>query len=149
MLNIYTDGSCLKNGKEDSIGGWAFVVTELENNSENKKKECCGKLRAGDQTSNRAELEAVLHAFEYVYRNQYTDVTLYIDSTTAYDGIVGTAARRANRDIWEQIESVIAEMHADDLSFDVKHIPRCSNTFSQDADHLARTAANSLLIKQN
>lgn len=146
ITEIYTDGSCLNHGKENAHGGWGFVVVL----NDEKVYEKCGKLRPGNQTNNRAELEAVYHAIDYICNEQISDseYVVYSDSTTCVDGIVGTAVRNANRDIWEDVENLIKYIHENkSIGFDVRYTKRGNKTYNQDADKLARTAANSLLIK--
>ena len=55
---IYTDGSCLGNGKDHNTGGFGVVV--LDNNENllyTYSKQCA------DTTNNREELKAILYAF--------------------------------------------------------------------------------------
>ena len=55
---IYTDGSCLGNGKEYNTGGFGVVVLD---NSENLVYTY--SKQSADTTNNREELKAILYAF--------------------------------------------------------------------------------------
>jgi ribonuclease HI len=79
VVDIYPDGSCADNGRPNAIGGWSFVVTLP--NSTNVIAESFGKLRAGKQTNNRAELEAAYQAMLWV-DSQKSEDTVYKLSVT-------------------------------------------------------------------
>ena len=55
---IYTDGSCLGNGKEHNSGGFGVVVLD---NNENLLYTY--SKQSADTTNNREELKAILYAF--------------------------------------------------------------------------------------
>ena len=55
---IYTDGSCLGNGKEHNIGGFGVVVLD---NNENLLYTY--SKQSADTTNNREELKAILYAY--------------------------------------------------------------------------------------
>ena len=57
-LYIYTDGSCLANGKEINEGGFGVVVVD-----ENENLLYTYKKRNKNTTNNREELRAILYAF--------------------------------------------------------------------------------------
>lgn len=153
QLDIFPDGSCADNGRPNAIGGWAFIAT-LPNSNE-IIHESFGKLRVGKQTNNRAELEACYQALLWIDSHDYYCV-LYCDSEVVVNGVIGTSARNANRDIWEGIESLckklIQEGKLDANSFqnvdahesnsdDPRHKNNCY------ADRLAKQGTNSLLIQ--
>ncbi len=57
-IYIYTDGSCLANGKEINEGGFGVVVVD-----ENENLLYTYKKRNKNTTNNREELRAILYAF--------------------------------------------------------------------------------------
>jgi ribonuclease HI len=132
---IYTDGSCLNNGQPDASAGWAVVIKgDIETT-------LAGKLPGDRQTNNRAELFGLLKALEWVKEHPKTKAAIYSDSRIAIDGLLGDSQRKANRDIWVEIEQVCPAI-ANQLT-QVQHIDREDN---KEADELARKAANALLI---
>lgn len=148
-VDIFCDGSCLDNGKRNARGGWSYVIP---NNDKEIGEEVFGKLRAGKQTNNRAELEAMLRSLIYVYEKGDKDAfyTIYSDSEVVVGGINGTSVRNANRDIWEEIEEICSLLVG---RFEVIHM--CNDKSNHDdylcamnnvSDRLARQGAQSLVI---
>lgn len=75
-MDIYTDGSCLKN--PGGRGGWAVVTdTGVEMYG--------GELSS---TNNRMELQAVTEAVIYLLNNNIKDVTIYTDSQYVCKGVM-------------------------------------------------------------
>ena len=74
---IYTDGACSDNGKENAIGGFAFVIL---NNEGALKYEYA--MRVENATNNICELSAVLGAcvFFDTYFSKENTATIYSDS---------------------------------------------------------------------
>lgn len=134
-VQIFVDGSCLNNGQPDASAGWAVIIKG------DIKKTIAGKLPGDKQTNNRAELYALLKALEWIKANPEAKVGLYSDSKIAIDGLLGDSQRKANRDIWSQIESICPEVAGQIV--DVKHVSRDEN---KEADELARRSANALII---
>lgn len=145
-LNIYTDGSTmdLSNNK---VGGWSFIITK--NNKVLVEK--YGKLRSGKQDMNRAELEALYQAIKYAERaypkNKFT---IYTDCEALRDCVLGKSQRKANRDIWNQIEPIIKRKIG---YFDIKTVKshqensyNIHEQYNNRADRLAKIGANSLLV---
>lgn len=134
-VTIFTDGSCLNNGQPDASAGWAVIIKgDIETN-------LSGKLPGEKQTNNRAELYALLKALEWVQEHPEVKASIYSDSKIAIDGILGKSQRKANRDIWFEIEK-ICPLVAGQLT-EVKNVERNQN---READELARRSANALLI---
>ena len=135
QVEIYIDGSCLNNGQPDASAGWAVIIKgDTETN-------LSGKLPGEKQTNNRAELYALQKALEWVQEHPEVKASIYSDSKIAIDGVLGTSQRKANRDIWVEIEK-LCPMVAGQLT-EVKHVERNQN---READELARRSANALLI---
>jgi len=135
QVEIYIDGSCLNNGQPDASAGWAVIIKgDTETN-------LSGKLPGEKQTNNRAELYALQKALEWVQEHPEVKASIYSDSKIAIDGVLGTSQRKANRDIWVEIEK-LCPLVAGQLT-EVKHVERNQN---READELARRSANALLI---
>lgn len=66
MLIIYTDGSTLKNGSKDAVGGFGVVVCKGEPGQHPNDYEIIDAYaeRAEGTTNNRMELSAILWAME-------------------------------------------------------------------------------------
>jgi len=132
-VTIYTDGSCINNGKPEASAGWSVVIEGDVN------EELYGKLPGDVQTNNRAELFAVQKALEWVKDHPGVEATICSDSKLAIDGMIGRSSRKANRDIWQEIEKLAVEVRH--RIKDVQHVPREKN---KRADELAKLAANAL-----
>ncbi len=112
MIEVYTDGSCLGNGKNNSVGGAAFVV--LKDN----KKIYQEQYSSNDATNQKMELLAAATAYEYLKRSNINEPAIII-SDSAY--IINCYERKwwinwqrngwkntkkqpvANREIWERL----------------------------------------------
>lgn len=134
-VDIYIDGSCLRNGQPGATAGWSFLVV-----NDGKKTARYGKLPGELQTNNRAELYGLYMALRFV-RERHVKARLLMDSKLIYDGLAGAASRKANRDLWGLIETLCAEVGANIES--IKHISREENEL---ADKYARKGARALII---
>lgn len=149
-INIHCDGACLNNGHPNAMGGYGIVVEK----DGQVQKEMFGKLRKGTQTNNRAELEALIQALEYILVTHCKSVTIYSDSKTIVDGVLGESQRKCNRDLWEIVEDIISNKLNDvDISMyhvDKTNINKESNIykFNLRADALAFKGANALIINR-
>lgn len=82
MVEIYTDGSCRGNGKENSSGGWgvaAFVQVEDKYYCDMWTGDYCD-----DTTNNREELKAMNQALMLINLGAYAEKKCYIYSDSAY-----------------------------------------------------------------
>lgn len=153
---IHTDGACLDNGQLNPRAGWSFW--HGENNA--GKAIVSGRLEMkgpsgdeGAQTSNRAELRAVIAALRFrdwpgeglhtcVFA---TDSEYVVEGCTSWarrwirDGW-RTRARKpvANKDLWMALLDEIRKKHDDGMAVQFWGIPRDLNTT---ADAAARAAA--------
>lgn len=133
-VTIFTDGSCINNGKPEASAGWSVIIEGDVN------EELYGKLPGNTQTNNRAELFAVQKALEWIKDHPDVEVSaICSDSKLAIDGMIGRSSRKANRDIWEKIEELAKDIGHQVV--DVRHISREEN---KRADELAKVAANAL-----
>lgn len=75
-VEVYTDGSCKKIGKNMTFGGWAFIVVQ-------DSKEIYEAAGGEEGTTNqRMELEAIRMALKYIAstRRPNEKITIYSDS---------------------------------------------------------------------
>lgn len=84
QITVYTDGSCKGNGKENSKGGWGYVI-----NMENEKITDFGGERS--TTNQVMELKAMLFALRKIFSLpcENKTVQIYTDSAYVKRGIVG------------------------------------------------------------
>jgi len=98
-ITIYTDGSCLGN---PGPGGWAVLVLH-----DSKKLE----LKGGEPetTNNRMEMTAILNALKWLNKNVkdgHARIELFSDSSLLVYSLTKGWKRKANIDIWKQIDEV-------------------------------------------
>lgn len=119
---IYTDGSCKKNGTEGAIGGWAFIIRQYNNDGEYIRGWSKSDW-SSDTTNNRMELTAILRALDWCENirdfHGYGDDSIYVYSDSAYiincytqgwyrkwekNGWINSKKKPVeNRDLWEDL----------------------------------------------
>ena len=119
---IYTDGSCKKNGVKDAVGGWAFIIRRYDRNGEYIRVWFKSDWES-NTTNNRMELTAILRALAWCedIRNFYRceDDSVYVYSDSAYiincytqgwyrkwekNGWINSKKKPVeNRDLWEDL----------------------------------------------
>ncbi|KAL2686895.1 hypothetical protein Neosp_004438 [[Neocosmospora] mangrovei] len=156
-LLIFTDGSCLDNGRSSPRAGWAFV---FKPNTPDGTHMASGRLEHygpwGDyyeQTSNRAELRAVLAAlrFRAWFGEGFTKLVIATDSeyvskgaTEWLRGWIRNGWRTSNRgdvknrDLWEALLGEFDRLEEFGLTVEFWKIPRLLNI---EADRAANRAA--------
>ncbi|KAM7215318.1 RNase H domain protein [Rhypophila decipiens] len=160
---IYADGACLDNGQANPRAGWAFwhgtgpAGQRLVASARLKKKGPYGD--DGAQTSNRAELRAVIAAFWFRYwRGEgFHRLVIATDSEYVVEGATNWSrnwiranwTRRAgprsrqrtevkNKDLWEALLGQIEKYKTSGMDVEFWRIPREWNTV---ADAAAKQAA--------
>lgn len=99
-VEIWTDGACVANGTSRAKAAWAFVSGETER----------ADRVEGKQTNNVAEGLAIYHALSWAAEKGYKRILLHTDSQISLYSVRKPANKvRANREIFENIEKVIAE----------------------------------------
>jgi ribonuclease HI len=95
MLQIYTDGSCIKN--PNGPGGWAIAIIEDDGYEYyfSDKNSCT--------TNNRMELTAVIEALSSLKENQ--ECTIFSDSQLIINCATGKWKRKANLDLWKEYDN--------------------------------------------
>lgn len=93
MLEIYTDGSCLKN--PNGPGGWAICILEDDTHY---------IMYDSDKstTNNRMELTAIIEAVKCVK----DECKIYTDSQLCINCATGKWRRKANLDLWSIYDEV-------------------------------------------
>ncbi|KAF5026350.1 hypothetical protein F66182_1558 [Fusarium sp. NRRL 66182] len=154
---IYTDGCCLNNGQADPKAGWAFVFrpqTSFANACVSGRLENKGPF--GDdhsQTSNRAELRAVIGAlgFRYWKGEGFSTLVFATDSEYVVEGATkwvrswlrkgwktSKGAEVKNKDLWEALLGEVERFDTEGLKIQFWKIPREWNV---EADRRAKEAA--------
>lgn len=145
-IDIYTDGSCLKNpGK----GGWGIVIVEGEKIIAEYSK---GYVST---TNSRMEMYAILMALKYAKKNRAKVVNIKSDSNFIVQAInknwlnnwVKKGWKKsgnepvANADIWKPIYSLYTELINEvEINF-IKVKAHSGVEFNEEVDDLARAAA--------
>ncbi|KAL8347607.1 hypothetical protein RB601_003005 [Gaeumannomyces tritici] len=153
---IHTDGACLNNGRANPRAGWGFWhgETEVGRRIESGRLETKGPFGDdGAQTSNRAELRAVIAALRFRYwpGEGFQTFVIATDSEYVVEGCTNWAkswtSRNwktrgnlpvANRDLWEVLLGEIEKKHDDGMAVQFWRVPRALNTV---ADAAARAGA--------
>lgn len=100
VLKIWTDGSCKGNGKEENIGGWAFLVEWEDDiwfsNSGSEK----------NTTNNRMELYAVYKGLRLGYdyyksKDSVKKIIIYTDSAYIYNAYVQKWYKKWQKNDWQ------------------------------------------------
>lgn len=154
---IYTDGLCLDNGKPTARAGRAFIFRSADDKYNGA---CTFKLEqkgpTGEtcpQTSNRAELRAVIAALQYRtwVGERWTSLVIATDSEYVVKGTTvwvsnwlkngwrtSTGKPVVNRDLWELLLQEIGSYEEGALRIRLWRIPRSLNV---EADGRAKEAA--------
>ncbi|KAL7627954.1 hypothetical protein AAE478_002150 [Parahypoxylon ruwenzoriense] len=155
---IFTDGACLNNGQPDPKAGWAFVHGP---GLTGEPAVAYGRLESkgpfGDesiQSSNRAELRAVIAALRFRYwpGEGFNTLTIATDSEYVVEGSTKwartwvendwkTSGREdvKNKDLWEMLLGEFERSDDEGLSIRFWRIPR---EWNQTADAAAKKAAS-------
>jgi len=142
-MDIYTDGSCRKN----KVGAFGFVVVVG-----GKVFLSFGK-REEATTNNIMELKGVLAALNYIKKTKYANVSIYCDSEYVVKGynrwihawkannwIGSTKKPVANRQIWEQLDSVRTELEAEAIEPNLSWVRGHDGTeFNEYVDNVVQT----------
>ena len=97
MIEIYTDGAY---NPALGQGGWAAVIVE-----NSQKKVFSGSAKK--TTSNRMEITAALEGVLRTPRD--VELVVYTDSQYVFGCMAKGWQRRANRDLWDRIDSAVAQ----------------------------------------
>lgn len=133
QVAIYTDGSCLGNGKANSVGGYGAIL--LYPNGKRKVV----KGSHPNTTNNRMELLAVVEAVDYLKNGSY-NIKLFSDSQLVIKQITGEYKRRMNLDLWKRFDNAV-------INHKIKSIwvkGHNGNKLNEEVDLIAYTEAKKL-----
>ena len=152
QILIYADDACLNNEQPNPRAGWAFVFKPESNQPTGIESGCLEKRGPfGDettQTSNRAELRAVLAAlrFRHWRGEGFTTLVFATDSEYIAEGATtwirswvrngwktSTGAEVKNKDMWEMLLGEIERWDDSGLKIQFWRIPRTLNVMADDA----------------
>ncbi|WP_028118038.1 ribonuclease HI [Ferrimonas senticii] len=144
QVTIYTDGSCLGNGKENNVGGYGVVMLYGKH-----KKELSKGYK--DTTNNQMELMAAIIGLETL--TEPCKVDLHTDSKYVIDGISSwmagwkrngwkTASKQPvkNLELWQRLDAV-NQKHQVQWHWVKGH---SGHPLNERCDELAKEAAQSL-----
>lgn len=103
MIKIYTDGSCINNGKINSKGGWAFIIID-SNNTDNIEYLIYDSGFELNTTNNIMELKAVINSLKSY--NHSDNFTIYTDSKYVINCATGIYKRNLNIDLWNDYDNI-------------------------------------------
>lgn len=155
---LFTDGACLNNGQPNPRAGWAFIHGLRRGTGDvlfaDGRLESKGPFGdAGAQTSNRAEMRAVIGALRFRYwpGEGYSSIVIATDSEYVVQGATGwvrawvrngwktrTGAEVKNRDMWECLLGEFEKADTNGLKVEFWRIPR---EWNEVADAAAKRAA--------
>ncbi len=132
MIEVYTDGSCKGN---PGPGGWAAILLKKNNNKPFKVI----KGHESDSTNNRMEMSAIIEALRFLYENdfQQEDITVYSDSNLIVQTLNRGWKRKANIDLWEELDHLNEEMQVEYIWVKAHH----TNHWNNECDKLALSEA--------
>lgn len=131
---VYTDGSCLGN---PGPGGWAFLL--LEEQSDGSMKVIFQQSgSAFATTNNRMEMMGLLEALKkIVQKYSFHHVQIYSDSNLLVQSINQGWKRKANLDLWREIEKYLPK-----LNFKIDWVKaHATDRYNNQCDELALAAA--------
>lgn len=140
MYEIYTDGSCIGN---PGPGGWAFLVIDKSATHDEGPMSGIIHQQSGSEketTNNRMEMTALIRALKYAVSKKLGKVRIYSDSTLLVNTINDGWKRKANLDLWLEIENFLGK-----IKIDLKWVKAHDKSlFNNMADELALKAATKL-----
>ncbi len=125
MAEIYTDGAYNPVLRQ---GGWGAVIVE-----DGQKRVFSGMVK--NTTSNRMEITAALEGI--LHTRQGAEVVIYTDSQYLFGCMTRGWQRRANRDLWEQLDEVVSQRKVR-----WEWIERNTKNFHKEAHSLATNLAS-------
>lgn len=134
-IEIYTDGSCIGN---PGPGGWAFIIL-----IDDKKHHTSG--HEPNTTNNRMEMTAIIKSLAWIREKsglshedlQSHKIILYSDSNLLIQSLNNGWKRKANTDLWAEIDRLRAWLDIDWTWVKAHH----TNKYNNEVDALAQRAA--------
>ena len=139
---VYTDGSCIGN---PGPGGWGFLLVEGEKTA-TQKIIFSDSGYDFDTTNNRMEMSAFLEAIKYLSKNFSSQhVQIFSDSNLLVQSINQNWKRKANQDLWQQIDKFLPLVNIKLDWVKAHHIDKYNN----ECDAIAQAAAQTALKKMS
>jgi ribonuclease HI len=99
-VEVWTDGACSFNGRENAKAAWAFVSGSYEQSG----------IVEGKQTNNTAEASAIYYALLWAAKKGYKIIKVYSDSQITINNLKkDRTSIKENKHIFDQIFDVINE----------------------------------------
>ncbi len=126
MIHLYADGGY---NPARGQGGWGVVIVE-----NSQKRSFSGVVK--QTTGNRMEITAALEGIRHTTKE--VEVTVYTDSQYLFGCMTQAWQRRANRDLWEEMDGAVKERQVRWEWIDQSQ----GNAYHKEAHNLATTAAS-------
>ena len=126
-INIFTDGAYSPKTEK---GGWAVYCPEL-------RLRMCGAVK--DTTNIRMEMFAAIKALEFIDNTHLhlTELSIYSDSLLLVETMNGNFQKKANLDLWSQLDDLVNNM-----LFPVKFYHIKGHTGENNGNNVADILAN-------
>ncbi len=137
MIEIYTDGSCLKN--PDGPGGWAFCFIPENKGEENKVIIVSDGEKS--TTNNRMELTAIIEALRFIGdEKDEKEYKIFTDSQLCINCATGVWKRNKNLDLWK-----LYDKYSKDKKLHFQWVKgHNGNTYNELVDHHAYQEAKKI-----
>lgn len=147
-LCLYTDGACSRNGQENPIGGWAYIIVNAD------KVLINGYGREEGTTNQQMELRALIEGLKAIKKLDFFSCEVFSDSAYCINGINNgwiekwrtngwlTSKREPvkNEELWKELYS----LYSDDERFVFTKVKGHSdNAFNNLVDQMAVNAKDS------
>ena len=150
-LEIYTDGSCINNGRANAASGIGIYFGPGDERNLSKKI-------SGKQTNNTAELSAIIYAFKILERDIHVGKNIIIHTDSEYAiKCATTYGEKMQRLLWEkdipnkELVQVIYSLYKNTPNVKFKHVR--AHTGKQDKHSLgnenADRLANEAVVRNN
>lgn len=99
-IHVYTDGSCLRNGRPDSACGWAYICIQVGK----EDVPLTGQGGCNGGTNNQMEMTAAIQGLRCASRISLdVPITLYSDSKYVIETLKGNYRIKKNQELWREL----------------------------------------------
>lgn len=141
VIKVYTDGSCINNGKEGCVGGIGIFF------GDNDKRNVSRKLNLEKITNNVAELSAISEALS-ILKNEKREVIIFTDSKYCILCCTSYGDKQRLNDWSDNIPNrelvkEVYEKYIDSKNIKLEYVMGHSNIYENEmADKLAKEATS-------
>lgn len=129
-IEIWTDGACRNNGRENARAAWAFVSGKHEETG----------LVSGKQTNNTAEASAIYHGLKWAAGKGAKSIRIYSDSQISLNNLQKELSQiKNNQEIFAAIFQLIKKYNLS-VTYE-KVLGHAGNLNNERADRLANSLA--------